>query len=163
MAGRGLQRWAKLLVLAAIALHMTLAAFGNVTDYGTNRLFVQHVLAMDTTFESPALMWRAVTDPTLQTLAYLAIIAAEVLAAVLLWAGWLRLWQTRGSTEAFQDAKGLAVFALAWAFAIWVAGFLAIGGEWFAMWQSASWNGQSAATRFAAVTGLAMIFLAQRE
>lgn len=57
-------RWAKLIGIAAIALHMTLAALGNITDYNTNWAFVQHVLAMDTTFHAPALMWRAVTDPT---------------------------------------------------------------------------------------------------
>ena len=66
-------RWAKLAGIAGIALHMSLAAFGNVTDYGSNQAFVQHVLAMDTTFQSPALMWRAITDPALQTVAYLAI------------------------------------------------------------------------------------------
>ncbi|WP_085123939.1 DUF2165 family protein [Tistlia consotensis] len=160
----GLQRWAALLVLGGIALHMTLAVLGNITDYGTNWQFVQHVLSMDTTFKSPALMWRAVTDPTLQSLAYLAIIAAELLAAALLWAGWLRLWRARrGETEAFQAAKGLALFALAWAFSIWVAGFIAVGGEWFAMWQSASWNGQDGATRFATVTGFALLFVALRE
>ena len=157
-------RWAKLIGVAAVALHMTLVAAGNITDYGTNWAFVQHVLAMDTTFHSPALMWRAVTDPTLQAAAYLAIIAAETAGAVLLWAGLARLWRARAAgPEAFHAAKGLALFALMWCFAIWVAGFIAIGGEWFAMWQSATWNGQEAATRFAAVTGIAMIFLAVRE
>lgn len=159
-----LVRRAKLLGVAGIALHMSLAALGNITDYDTNWAFVQHVLAMDTTFQSPSLMWRAVTDPTLQTVAYLAIIAAETAGAVLLWAGLARLWRARaGTPEDFHAAKDLALFALMWCFAIWVVGFVAVGGEWFAMWQSATWNGQAAATRFATVTGIAMIFLAIRE
>ena len=33
-------------------------------------------------------------------------------------------------------------------FLVWFTGFLVIGGEWFAMWQSATWNGQEAAFRF---------------
>src|SRR3546814_5202478 len=98
---------------------------------------------MDTTFQSPALMWRAITDPALQTAAYLAIIAAEIAGAVLLWWGAARLWRVRAaSPEAFHAAKGPALLALMWCFSIWVAGFVAIGGEWFAMWQSDNWNGQ---------------------
>ncbi|MGE4218041.1 MAG: DUF2165 family protein [Alphaproteobacteria bacterium] len=164
LAGTGLARWAKMIGVFAIALHMSLAAFGNVTDYGTNWTFVQHVLAMDTTFNSPALMWRAIGDPVLQTAAYLAIIAAEIAGAALTWWGLARLWQARrAEAEAFHAAKSLALFGLMWCFAIWVIGFIAIGGEWFAMWQSQTWNGQAGATRFAAVTGIAMLFLAIRE
>ena len=34
------------------------------------------------------------------------------------------------------------------AFALWFVGFVVVGGEWFLMWQSATWNGQEAACRF---------------
>ena len=43
-------RLVKAVLVAAVALFFTLVAFGNVTDYGSNWLFVQHVLSMDTTF-----------------------------------------------------------------------------------------------------------------
>jgi len=43
-------RAAKIAMIAAIALFATLVAFGNITDYGTNLAFVQHVLSMDTIF-----------------------------------------------------------------------------------------------------------------
>ncbi|MEQ8394210.1 DUF2165 domain-containing protein [Thalassobaculum sp.] len=162
--GIDLVRWAKLIGVAGIALHMTLAALGNVVDYDSNWAFVQHVLSMDTTFKSPALMGRAITDPTLQTAAYLAIIAAEMAGAALLWSGFVVLWRARtANADGFHAAKGLALFALMWCFAIWTIGFIAIGGEWFAMWQSETWNGQSGATRFATVTGIVMVFLAIRE
>lgn len=164
LAGTDLVRWAKLIGVLGIALHMSLAAFGNVVDYGTNWPFVQHVLSMDTTFQSPALMWRAITDPTLQTAAYVVIIAAEIAGAVLLWWGLAVLFRARGAdAAAFHAAKGLAQFALMWCFAIWVIGFMTVGGEWFAMWQSETWNGQPGATRFAVITGFAMLFLAIRE
>jgi predicted small integral membrane protein len=39
-------------------------------------------------------------------------------------------------------------------------GFLVVGGEWFQMWQSQSWNGQEAAFRFIGSIGLIMIFVA---
>jgi hypothetical protein len=40
----------KTAMVAAIALFASLVAFGNITDYGTNWAFVQHVLSMDTVF-----------------------------------------------------------------------------------------------------------------
>lgn len=160
----GAVRGAKLAAVAGIALHMSLAAFGNVTDYDSNWAFVQHVLAMDSTFKSPALMWRAVTDPALQTAAYLAIIAAEIAGAALLWWGLARLWRARAAApDAFHEAKGLALLALMWCFSIWMVGFVAIGGEWFAMWQSDTWNGQDTATSFALLTGVVLLFTAMRE
>jgi Predicted small integral membrane protein (DUF2165) len=42
-----------------------LVAFDNITDYGTNYLFVQHVMSMDTTFPGNALMYRSITNPVL--------------------------------------------------------------------------------------------------
>src|SRR4051812_29650858 len=81
-------------VTAITALYLLLVVFGNITDYGTNRAFVEHVLAMDTTFQSPNTMWRAITSPTLVTIAYVLIIAWEAVTALLLAAGtvaWLRV------------------------------------------------------------------------
>ena len=34
------------------------------------------------------------------------------------------------------------------AFLVWFFGFMVVAGEWFAMWQSQTWNGQEAAFRF---------------
>ena len=62
------------LLTGSVALYIALVAFGNITDFGTNQAFVQHVLAMDTTFKYDDLMWRAVTDKGLQNAAYVAII-----------------------------------------------------------------------------------------
>ena len=52
------------------------------------------------------------------------------------------------------DAKRFVYVATALGFLVWFLGFMVIGGEWFAMWQSQTWNGQEAAFRFyAAVLG----------
>ncbi|HEY4856776.1 MAG TPA: DUF2165 family protein, partial [Xanthobacteraceae bacterium] len=40
-------RIAKAALVAAVALLASLVSFGNLTDYGTNFAFVQHVLSMD--------------------------------------------------------------------------------------------------------------------
>ena len=48
-------------------------------------------------------------------------------------------------------------------FALWFFGFMVVGGEWFQMWQSQTWNGQEAAFRFIGCIGLVLIFLAQKD
>src|SRR5437764_12980154 len=98
----------KTALVAAVAFFFTLVAFGNITDFGSNWQFVRHVLSMDTTFPDSSLRWRAITDPTAQAAGYWLIIAAEAIAAVLLWAGTFRLL---GAVRrpAFDRVKGTAV------------------------------------------------------
>ncbi|WP_052866720.1 DUF2165 domain-containing protein [Streptomyces niger] len=136
---------------ATVALYMALVAFGNITDFDTNRAFVQHVLAMDTTFKDPDLMWRAVTSRSLQDGAYIAIIVWETAAALVLVAASV-LWALRRDRARRLSALGLLMVLL-----LFGAGFLAIGGEWFAMWQSKDWNGLEAATRNIVLAGLALL------
>ncbi|NMW25707.1 DUF2165 family protein, partial [Rhodanobacter denitrificans] len=76
-------RLSKIMLTATIALWLALVAFGNVTDYGSNLVFVQHVLAMDSIFPDAGIHYRAIHAPLLQHAAYVLIIAAEALAAVL--------------------------------------------------------------------------------
>ncbi|MFJ8749173.1 DUF2165 domain-containing protein [Streptomyces sp. NPDC102441] len=139
------------LLTATVALLVALVAFGNITDFGTNRDFVRHVLAMDTTFQDEDLMWRAVTSRALQDAAYVAIIAWETVAALVLLAGtWL--WARRSPRARQISTAGLVMVLL-----LFGMGFLAIGGEWFAMWQSDDWNGLDAATRNVVLSGVALL------
>ncbi|MFF7470860.1 DUF2165 family protein [Streptomyces sp. NPDC008092] len=134
------------------ALYIALVAFGNITDFGTNQAFVQHVLAMDTTFKDDDLMWRAVTDKGLENTAYVLIIVWETLAALVLIAGtWL--WARRDNVR----ARRVSTYGLLMLVLLFGAGFIGIGGEWFSMWQSKTWNGLDAATRVLVLTGLALI------
>ncbi|MFF8369606.1 DUF2165 domain-containing protein [Streptomyces lydicus] len=139
-----------------VALIIALVALGNITDFGTNQQFVRHVLAMDTTFKDPDLMWRAITSRTLQDAAYLAIIAWETLAALLLLAG-TALWAVGLRSGRLARARLLSTLGLLMIVLLFGAGFLAIGGEWFAMWQSKTWNGLEAATRNLTVAGIALL------
>ncbi|POX41422.1 hypothetical protein C3486_09315 [Streptomyces sp. Ru73] len=134
-----------------VALYMALVAFGNITDFDTNRAFVQHVLAMDTTFKDPDLMWRAVTSRSLQDAAYVAIIVWETASAAVLVVATV-LWALRRDLARRLSGLGLVMVLL-----LFGAGFLAIGGEWFAMWQSKTWNGLEAATRNIVLAGIALL------
>jgi predicted small integral membrane protein len=152
------------LFIASIGLFALLVTFNNLTDYGSNFAFVQHVLVMDTTFPGNSAMYRALTDPRLHHLAYAGIIAGEALTGLLCMAGAFRLaGALRADADAFHAAKALAFAGLGVGFLLWFVGFLVVGGEWFLMWQSEQWNGQEAAFRFVACIGLVLLLLAHKE
>jgi predicted small integral membrane protein len=157
-------RLTRILVMAALALQISLVAFGNITDYGTNLAFVQHVLAMDTIFPDATIHYRAITSVPLQHAAYILIIAFETFAAVLCWSGAWRMWRSRRASAAqFQRSKGLAAAGLSVGLLIWLAGFMGIGGEWFGMWMSDHWNGIQSAFRLAILLLAALIYLERRD
>jgi len=154
-------RSAKIVLVAAVALHATLVAFGNITDYGTNFAFVQHVLSMDTIFKNATIGYRAITSPVLHHAAYVLIIAAEATTAVLCWIGAWRLFgRLRADAGAFNRAKPFAVCGLALGLLIWQVGFITIAGEWFGMWMSSTWNGVPSAFRLVVILLAILIFLA---
>ncbi|AGG89857.1 DUF2165 domain-containing protein [Rhodanobacter denitrificans] len=157
-------RLSKIALVATIALWLGLVAFGNLTDYGSNLAFVQHVLAMDSIFPDAAIHYRAIHAPLLQHAAYVLIIAAETLAAALCGAGAWRLWHTRRTPAAtFRRAMRPAVAGLTLGVLLWLGGFMAIGGEWFGMWMSTQWNGLASAFRFVVVLLAALLFLGQHD
>lgn len=157
-------RYAKIVMVLGLAGFCLLVAFDNITDYGTNYLFVQHVMSMDTTYPGNALMYRSITSPALWNLCYWLIIAAEAAAGILFLAGAIRLWQVRHAPGAvFDQAKALVIAGAVTAFLLWFFGFMVIAGEWYAMWQSATWNGQDAAFRFYVTVLAVLIFVNQAD
>ncbi|MBP6020585.1 MAG: DUF2165 domain-containing protein [Burkholderiaceae bacterium] len=142
-------RLSKAAMVLAMALFASLVSVNNMTDYASNFAFVQHVFLMDTTFPGNALMYRAITSPTLHHLGYIVIIALETVTAALCWIGGVRMLRAlRVSHPLFQRAKSTAIAGLTLGFLTWQVGFISVGGEWFAMWMSQEWNGVSAAFRF---------------
>ena len=77
-------RIAKIIMVACLAAFCLLVVFGNLTDYQSNFLFVQHVMSMDTTYPGNKLMYRAVTEPAYWQAAYTLIIFGEATAGLLL-------------------------------------------------------------------------------
>jgi predicted small integral membrane protein len=134
----------------------------NLMDYGSNWQFVQHVLSMDTTFPNSKLHWRAITDPVIQQVVYWLIIATQFATAALLWLGALCLLAKIRAAN-FMLAKTLAVAGLTLGLLLYVVGFVTIGGEWFAMWQSVTWNGQAKAFSFISTTAAVLIVLLMPE
>ena len=157
-------RAAKLLLLAGIALFYTLVVFNNLTDFDSNYQFVRHVLSMDSTFSGNHGLWRALHSPAFHLAFYLGIIAWEIATTILLWWGAVRLFRAlRLPAAAFNAAKRVPVMALALSLLMWLVAFLAVGGEWFLMWQSHTWNGQEPAFRMFAVAGLVLLIVLQPD
>ncbi|GAB5467986.1 MAG: DUF2165 family protein [Rhodospirillales bacterium] len=158
-----LVRSCKVALVAVMALFYALAAFGNITDYTSNFTFVQHVMSMDTVFPDSTLTWRAMPQPIFHVIAFWLIIFAQVATALVLLVGAFGLWGERDNGAAFQQAKGPAVLGLTLGIMIYLLGFMIIAGEWFAMWQSETWNAQQGAFRFLVMTALVLLLLLQRD
>ena len=157
-------RLSKILLLLSVALFFTIVAFTNMTDYDSNAQFVRHVLSMDTTFPGNRAMYRALPQHGIQTVFYLSIIAWETLTAILSWAGGIHLLRSlKAPAAVFQRQKSIGIAALTLGLLLWMVAFLTIGGEWFLMWQSHTWNGQDAAFRMFTVLGIILLYLAAPE
>ena len=99
-------RLSKIVMAGGLAFWAFLVTLGNVTDYGSNWAFVQHVMSMDTVFPDSALKWRAITDPAIQTAAYGAIIIVEGLTCLAFLAAAVRMAvKLRAPKAEFQRAK----------------------------------------------------------
>ena len=157
-------RAAQLLLVAGVALFYTLILLNNTTDYGVNYEFVRHVMMMDSTFPENHAMWRAVNSPSMHTAFYVGIIGWEAATMLLCWWGAVQLARAlRGTAVAFEEAKRWAVAGLTLGLLMWLVAFLSIGGEWFLMWQSKTWNGQEAAFRMFVVMGVTLLLVGRRE
>lgn len=156
-------RLAKAILCVPLGLFGLLVAVDNVIDYGTNYAFVQHVFSMDTTFPGNGLMGRAITDPAVWRLGYGVIIFGEALTGLCFLGAAVALLVRLGAPAQFARAKTWAVVGGTVGFLVWFLGFTVIGGEWFQMWQSQTWNGQQSAFRFTITILAVVIFITQSE
>jgi predicted small integral membrane protein len=157
-------RLGKIALVLALALFYFLVVLNNLADFDTNYQFMRHVLSMDSTFPGNHSMWHAITSPPWHTAFYLSIIAWEFLTMVLLGWGGIRLARMlNGNAREFRAAAGMAIAGLWVSLLMWLVAFLAVGGEWFLMWQSRTWNGQNVAVQMFTVVGIVLLLVALPE
>ena len=109
-------------------------------------------------------MWRAINSPVWHTVFYLSIIAWETATMILCWlGGFLMTGALRENSSVFGKSKRVTICALTLSLLMWFVVFLSVGGEWFLMWQSKTWNGQDAAFRMFTVIGVILLFVVQPE
>jgi predicted small integral membrane protein len=153
-------RLAKIVSVAAIGLFALLVVIGNTTDYYSNYFFVEHVLKMDTTFPGSHLHYRSINNPILFHAGYIMIILLEgFMAFCCIKGSWSMIRNIKNDGAVFHASKNWAVAGIIIGILIWFVGFEVIGGEWFAMWQSATWNGLAAAERILGFLVLVLLLL----
>lgn len=157
-------RWIKIGAVASLALMATLIVIGNTTDYYSNYYFVEHVMKMDTIFPGSQLQYRSIQQPWVYHTGYIVLIVLEILMAWFCILGSRDMFISRREPAAvFYDAKRRAVIGLGIGMLIWFTGFEVLGGEWFAMWQSHTWNGLESANRIILFEMLVLILLLVKE
>jgi len=67
------------------------------------------------------------------------------------------------SPQEFDASKRFVIAGATLGFLVWFFGFMVVGGEWFLMWQSGTWNGQTAAFQFYMSMLAVLIFVNQPE
>ncbi len=139
-------RHIKILLGVCISIYMLLVCFNNITDYETNHQFVCMVAGMDDVFSKANTGWRALHGGILCHAIYLFIIAWEILVAAFVCVGTISMIRKAKAHPAiFNMSKKGMTMGLALGVMLWFGLFIAIGGEWFLMWQSKTWNGQQTA------------------
>ena len=157
-------RLAKILCVAAIGFDVALVAFGNLTDYWTNFAFVTEVLDMDEVPAASHIHWRALTSPILHHASYILIIATETAVAALCLSGAVSMArQLRAKPPLFQAAKTKAVAGLTLGFLLYEGGFVAVGGEWFGMWQARDLDAVPSAFRMLMTMLGVLIFISLKD
>ena len=153
-------RLCQILFVFLIGAFAALVTINNLRDPQSNLNFVRHLMSMDTIFPNSRLKSRAIHSPWLQRLFFGAIVATEGVTALLCFAGAFVLAAAIGAPiDEFHAAKALAFGGLGLGFALWFGGFMVIGGQWFASWQSKEWNGRESAFMFYAAIGMVFLIL----
>lgn len=142
-----------------VAAYITLVAIGNITDFDSNQDFVKGVLGMKTTFNDDQLMWRSIDATWLQNTAYVGVIIWEVLCAIVCIWGTVLLIKALKNGGAWGHARKVASLGILMILFLFGFGFIAVGGEYFAMWQSDQWNGLTAAIRNFTLGAIPLILL----
>lgn len=153
-------RIVKSILVLGFGIYVMLVAFNNIDDYNSNYQFVKHVLSMDTTFPGNDGIYRSIPSGAFHSLAYLLIIATEVaISATLLVAASMMARGVAKAPHLYLKGKSAATLGLGLAFALWFIGFIAIGGEWFLMWQSQTWNGIATSFNIVEVALIILLFV----
>jgi predicted small integral membrane protein len=153
-------RASKALLLFALGFYYALVVFNNTNDYNSNLTFVRHVLLMDTTYPGNHGMWRAIHASAASWMFFVSVVIYETATGILCWwAGFRLIRNLRSSAGMFNTAKKLGIVALTMSLLMWLTAFLSVGNEWFLMWQSKQWTGQSVADHMFVIVGIILLYL----
>lgn len=153
-------RMLKILLVASMALMMTLAAIGNLTLPGNGFEAVKATVSMVGTKSQPEFMWRAITDESVIWFLWGLIVLGEALSALVCWLGSFRMLRARKDVLTFNHSKELALAGLGLMAFVYAFGWLTIANEWYLMYQlPPEMNALPDAFRIAAIALLILLFV----
>src|SRR5687768_10066386 len=79
-------RLIKASIVGSIALFFSLVVFNNVTDFESNRIYIEKVFLMDTV-QNKTVAWRSLNNKNLHLTLYVIIILWEMVTAIICWLG----------------------------------------------------------------------------
>lgn len=101
---------------------------------------------MEDTFSRTRNGWRSVNSTFLHHVLFIIIIVRELTMAFFLWLGIFTMKRKmRAAGGEFQQAKKYTSTGFTLGVLLWFMGFITMGGEWFLLWQSKTWNVQPTA------------------
>lgn len=129
--------FSRLIILLGFAIWLTIAVINNLTDPGTNRQLLGHMLSMDLIraeeILGAGLLWRSWSAQWSALILYLVAMLQFICAAFLWWAA-----VSYGKALYCKDAQALsagrdrAIIALSLFLLLWI--FFICGGLWFGYW-----------------------------
>jgi predicted small integral membrane protein len=151
-------------ISTVFALYMTLVVFNNITDYNANFSFLSGMVQMNELISPEKTRWRAITEPAIHHVLYLVIILLEFSIAAMLITGSIKMIRAyKGDNASFRSASNTTRTGLALGVIQFLGIFAAIGGEWFLMWQSEQFNGQSTAFFLTIIFLLGLLLFNQHD
>ncbi|CAM3361612.1 DUF2165 domain-containing protein [Vagococcus fessus] len=127
-----------------------------------NFQFVKHVMSMDTV--NSVVDWRNFDSPMIWKTAYTLLICFETATFFIGVYALIRLLRALNKdNDAFFKAKLWGYLTFIFTLLIWFFGFIDIGGEWFKMWLSPSWNGQPIAMWLSILFSVLLVIFHQPE
>ena len=158
-------RYLKIILVVFVGLSGWLLVAGNIANWDAGLESVRYVMSMEGHEAYGTHIFPPITSPALIVIAYIVILAGEVLIGALCFKGaWDLFSARRESAEVFNSAKKYAILGAGMAMLVWFGGFVVIGGTLFQTWQtqvgSASFRD---AFVFAASGGLVLLIVNQPD
>lgn len=145
--------------VAMLAAYYLVVAFDNVTNPASNWAFIQGVISGDGVPADSGFAWRFTEATWFQVAVYVAVIAGEGVAGVLLAVGAVRGWRSRAEAGAWGESQVPTVVGAGLGLGVFFLGFITIGGNWWVMYLNDDWNGLTPAFQNSVMTVLTLLFV----
>lgn len=141
---RTLLRYILMAFLFYTTVFFALSGLGNVAAYHEGWLMIHTTLTMKGLPAHAGAHWRAIESPLLSHIIFVLIYLSEFTISFCAFIATIKLWIARNANEEiFQQAKSAAFITIGLTISLTFFGFLCIACQWFRMWMSTGYNGQS--------------------